>query len=482
MVKQRGSEMPDYLAYPPLSEEDAKTLFPGEGFTVTVKPKKDEDAVAGQIVEVAFKDLNALMATPYGQARSLSLTREGDKLVLASLSGLLPAIQAGQSEEMRMVPTVGDLKEKANQLAGSFTVTLPAAVDSSNGTAAGTSVTWVMEREKTKDVAEAMKVFGRTMRATCPAAGIGFSPSPPPRLGLLPFAELKEGPSTHPVAIPKAEAVTAAARFVPYVLGVIRSFDLAGEGAGSENEATLVGAIALPRELEPGRWGEIRVEDVLDDQGKDLKAKDRGYFRLSHYADQLKWEEQRRGATADIRHFVSIGFKVPDRSAKKLSRIKAAIDLHYFGAPETLKLKNAIPKEWVTDPRRGAVRREPEAERQLTLPRLNELGMAIRVTNATQHGSGTSLQFRVSSEKTALLGLQLFDAEGLPWPTLSPEPHGGGDDRWYSVSVPGTPEPPFSLALLVSGERTTVEVPITLQDIPLTGPPEKPAAPEPKPE
>jgi len=473
MMRQRGRGEAglDYLSYPPLSEADATKLFPGKAFTVQVKDNTGKDAVSGVICRVAFKDINDLLASPYGRARSLSVKLEGGKLSFASLSGLLPAIVMSESEDIDMMPTAVEIGKKKNEMAGEFKLTLPNTVASSNGTHAGSSVTWVMDRSKTKDANEAIKLFARPMRAACPGAGIRFAPATPPRLGLLPFNELKEGPTGEKVKIPDAKTVSGAARFVPYVLKIVRTFDLAGEGRYGENEAELVGAVVIPRELAPGRWGRVHLEEAIDDKGNDLKFREDPYrHRWSSIMPQLRSEQRQRKPGPQLRHFVVLEFKVPNRNVKKIARIKADIGLHYFGAGEVLKVAKAIPKELVRDMRR---RLRPsslrESHRELSHPKLTELGLKATVGSVMRVRNTTSFTVRVEGAKASLAELQLFDAQGTRWPTFASSDRDVGEDTYWRVTVPGGPEPPYSLALLVSGKRTSIKVPITLENVPVSG-------------
>jgi hypothetical protein len=57
-----------------------------------------------------------------------------------------------------------------------------------------------------------------------------------------------------------------------------RTLDLAGEGNQGQNSAQLIGAVVLPRELAPDRWGEAKLEEALDSKGASLKPKEEERF------------------------------------------------------------------------------------------------------------------------------------------------------------------------------------------------------------
>ena len=73
--------------YPPANEAEARHFFPGKAFVLKVEQK---DAAEGKslVVEAAFKDINALLASPYGRAHQLALTtNQNGTLRLRALSG-----------------------------------------------------------------------------------------------------------------------------------------------------------------------------------------------------------------------------------------------------------------------------------------------------------------------------------------------------------------------------------------------------------
>src|SRR5437867_9627469 len=72
--------------YPPITESEAKKFFPGNAFAVTAREEKTGDSGRIVVIEAAFKDVNTLLASPYGRAHALTLKLESGKLLLKALS------------------------------------------------------------------------------------------------------------------------------------------------------------------------------------------------------------------------------------------------------------------------------------------------------------------------------------------------------------------------------------------------------------
>src|SRR5262249_22024919 len=66
----------DAPIYPPISESEARRFFPAKDFTLKVEQKSADDGKT-LVIEAAFKDINALLASPYGRAHQLSLKING---------------------------------------------------------------------------------------------------------------------------------------------------------------------------------------------------------------------------------------------------------------------------------------------------------------------------------------------------------------------------------------------------------------------
>ena len=184
--------------YPPVNEAEARHFFPPKDFTLKVE---QNDAAEGEtlVVEASFKDINRLLASPYGRAHQLALaTNQGGALRLRALSGGATLARAAQMKaegemEMLAVPGIEDAQKKKGEMRFEFRVTLPNAVIAANGVRQNKTVTWGAERAKCKDDDEFASKLSGVLEATCSAEGLKFSPVTPPRLGLRPFGELSGG-------------------------------------------------------------------------------------------------------------------------------------------------------------------------------------------------------------------------------------------------------------------------------------------------
>src|SRR5205823_7664862 len=136
---------------------------------------------------------------------------------------------------------------------------------------------------------------------------------------------------------PDAKKVAAAAKFVPYALQVTRSLDLSGEGGSQENQAQLIGGVVLPREFAPQKWGAVKLEEVIDAKGNNLKmetGRDRVYPqpRFTGLSEDDDEDGDKPADTSEERQTVTLTFQPPDWKVKEIARIKGSISLQYLGA------------------------------------------------------------------------------------------------------------------------------------------------------
>ena len=83
----------DNALYPPVDESEIQKFFPAKDFSVTVKPEKDTHGVVTLVTVAAFKDINALLASPYGRAHQLSVKiTDGSLWCAASLAWKPPRV------------------------------------------------------------------------------------------------------------------------------------------------------------------------------------------------------------------------------------------------------------------------------------------------------------------------------------------------------------------------------------------------------
>lgn len=478
-----GREMADEDTppiYPPVSEDEAKRFFPPKDFTVT---SSEEATGEGSllVVTATFKDVNALLASPYARAHGLTLTVTNGTLSLKAVFGVEAAARLAEMKEddagmfVGRMPGLDELKKKKDEMRAEFRVTLPNAVASANasGTRDGKTVTWIADRAKQTNAAEFARQAGVVLEASCPADGLKFSPRAPARLSMLSFADTPVGVVTSGTALDTSK-IAAAAKFVPCALQVTRTLDLSGEGAAGQNQARLVGAVTLPRKFAPQKWGEVKIDEVVDGNGTSLKLPQSenefggGRFAGRHFGGgDDEDDEVEKGKEEPLhRHTVTLPFQPPDWKVKQIARIKGSIALQYFSGSQLVKISNAIPANWI---------REMKSERDFNFeavgqlvsdPKLVDLGLSLNLTMAVSQGPFTSLVFDTSGSKAKATDAQIYDADGRPWPTFFMRQGFGGEDS-LMMMVAGKPKPPLSLALVASGAGASVTVPILVEKVSL---------------
>ncbi len=354
-----------------------------------------------------------------------------------------------------------------------FRVTLPNAISTANGAREGKTASWVVERAKCKDADDFARQLGTVSEASCPADGLKISPVTPLRMGLLPFAELAAGAVVTGLAV-DTNKIAAAAKFVPYGLTVTRSLDLSGEGGTGENAAQLIGAVVVPQEFAPQKWGDPRLDEVVDAKGNDLKPGDSDLpSRFSSYQAMANGDDEEDSTNNNNlqQHVVVFNFRPPDWKISEITRIKGSVGLQYFGGSQVVKLTNAVPANWIADAASmmggGAF---DSTEKPLKSEALAGLGLSLSVQMSAAQSGMTMLDLQVKGKEAALMDAQVFDADGKPWPTFWQQQDlgQGGDMNQCQIFVAGKPQPPLSLAFLASGSGSTVEVPILVEHVPLS--------------
>jgi hypothetical protein len=493
LIAAVGSEMGGQgpLFYPPNSLQEAKRFFPGKDFVVNVHQTNADKGDILTIIQVDFKDINALLAGPYGRAHQLTVELDKEGLAVtgitametfARLAEMKPAGNSEMTEMMEMMEmsgmAVSDLQKRAVEMRVEFRVTLPNPVTASNGKRDGKSAGWTMERAKSVDAAAYTRQLATVMEARCAADGVKFTPVTPVRLGLQPFPQLTPGAAASGASGPDTNKIAAAVKFVPYGLSVTRAVDLSGHGGG-ESEAMLLGAVVVPQEFAPKKWGEPALQEAVDSKGNDLKPKASGDDEFRGGRMGINWFAQDEDADADeaaatntstdVRHLVSFSFRPPDWKVKEIARVKGLVALHYFAGAEVVKLTNAIPANWIVSEAQAMSGRMDRSEKKLNSPRLRELGLEISLQDGMAESGMTVFVMEVKGGKGALVDAQVFDADGRPWPTFMANQGGGrGDETRCQMMIPGAPKPPLSLAFSASGTGSTVEVPILVEHVSLS--------------
>ncbi|HHY84968.1 MAG TPA: hypothetical protein GYA07_05470 [Verrucomicrobia bacterium] len=472
--------------YPPITESEAEKFFPSGDFKVTVRQEKTNDAVL-TVIEAAFTNINALLSSPYARAHQLMLAIEGEALVFKAVSGAEAVARLSQvkpTEEMDFasIPGLADVQNRNDEMKVEFKVTLPNEITSTGGTKDGKSASWSLDRKKIPDAAEFASQAGVSWEARCPAAGIAFKPVTPTRLGMVTFAEATHSGADGGTAV-DTNRIVSSARFVPYALQVTRSVDLSGEGGSMENAAQLIGSIVLPREHAPQKWGEPKVEEAVDAKGNDLRFADAdegrmwsmrySSFRVDDDEDEVGEGEKRAGM--EERRTVSFAFRAPDWRVNEVARVKGSVELRYFSGSQLIKLTNAIPSGWIVDVTRGmeaVLGMSNQGSKVVEHPALEKIGMSLELETGMAQDGVTMLAFEVGGP-AAIMDVQVYDADGKPWPTLRGQEedsiHFGDDEEKQScmVLVAGRPKAPLSIALLASGNATSVPIPIQVEKIPV---------------
>ena len=466
------------VMYPPTSEADARKFFPGKDFNVTVKQGKADNGDVTTMVEAGFKDINALLASPYARAHQLLMKIEEGMLVVQGVTGMEAVARFAELKDdsgmgMEAMPGYADLQKKKDEMRAEFRVALPNAITTANGTREGKTATWIVERAKCKDAAEFAQQLSLVSEARCPVEGLKMAPVTPTRLGLLPFTGLAAGAGTDKGAAVDTNKIAAAAKFVPYGLLVTRSLDLSGAGGSQESGAQLIGAIVVPQEFAPQKWGEAKLDEAVDAKGNNLKpgesGEDRMFSMRTRYS-RMGNEDEEESETNSIsgqRHMVTFGFHPPDWKVNEIGRIKGSVSLQYFGGSQVVKLTNAVPADWIADVSKAMRGRGfDSAEKPLNSARLAELGLSLSLQMGMVQSGMTMLRLEVKGQRAALTDAQVFDADGKPWPTFLQQSD-TGEEGMCQIMIAGKPQPPLSLALLASGSGSTVEVPILMEHVAL---------------
>ena len=464
------------VVYPPISEAEAQKFFPGKDFNVTTKQQRAENGDLTTTIDVDFKDINALLASPYGHAHQLSAQLENGTLVVKAITGLETSARFAETKddgEMSLgMPNMVDLQKRTNEMRADFRITLPNAVTGGNGTNAGKSAAWSVARAQSKDAEDFARKLGIVCEARCSADGLKFSPTTPARLALCSFAQLTEGASAVSTPTVDTNKVAAAVKFVPYGLTVTRSLDLSGNGSTRENTAQFIGALVVPPEYTPKKWGAAKLEEVVDAKGNDLKPK--GQNEMNSFSMRSGFEDMSGGEDEDAtnkvaeqRHVVTLAFRPPDWKVNEIAKIKGSASLQYFGGSQSVvKLTNAIPAKWIMDISKGAAQSFDGTEKTLGSPALTDLGLSLSASSCMSQGAYTVLSVETKGTGAMLTDAQVFDSEGKPWPTVLSG--NMGDESSVQITVAGKPQAPLSLALLVSGAGSVVEIPILMEHVTVT--------------
>jgi len=479
------------IQYPPTSATEARHFFPAKDFTVKITEKPGAEGSA-LLIEASFKDVNALLSSPYARAHQLTLVKEAASLKLRALTGCEPAarmVEIKPDEGMDLlgeVPGMEDAEKTKKEMKFSFRVTLPNAIESSNGAKEGISVTWSADRAKSKDDAEFLTSASLILEAACPAQGIAFTPATPPRLALQPFGQLAPGKFSSGPALPDTNKIAATARFVPVRLHVTRAVDLSGESFGRESMAQLTGVLTMPSEFAPSRWGESRLEEVLDAKGENLLPKEDDENMSVRFAGRNgrimttgdESDDEEAGAAdktaGQAQHMLTFSFNAPPWKVKELKRIKGFVEIQYLGGSEVIKLTNAVPANLIRDMSKiiGSGFDFDSERAAINHPRLAEMGLGVKVQMAMAQSGMTTISLETTGKKSGITEIQVFDADGHPWPSsFMNEESGGEASQSCQVVVMGKPKAPLSMALVVGDVGASLKLPVLMENVPVSNKP-----------
>lgn len=309
--------------------------------------------------------------------------------------------------------------------------------------------------------------LGGVPEAPASSAGAGGAPATPVRLGLLPFKDLAEGPAGGAGGVVDGARAAAAVTFVPHMLRVTRAASLDEDSSGSGSGAVLAGVIVVPGDLAPPVWGRPRLVEVIDARGGSL-LRERDEHRLGDWCD-LGPSQDLGPAAAQVQRGVRFEFAAPEWAVKEIRRFRAIVPLKYPGPAQVVKLPQAVLESWIRDPFQSPARgdgRDGGARRAITNETLRAAGIEIQAVAGCAAAAGTVLNLSAAEAGGAVTGAQVFDAGGAPWPTEFQRGEAGGR-ALCTLRVTGRPQPPLSLALVVTRLSATVDVPLVLERIPV---------------
>ncbi len=453
-----------YSAYPFINgKESLEVLFPGDSFKIELKELKEKKYAVGTAAEIEFADINDLLASPYGKTKSLEVTRDGKYLNVRARTGLEPFIfgitikDTEFLEEFDAIP--GQDASKKSEMFFEFKLTFPGKPLKGNGQTTDQTSVWTIDCASLKDDDKIRQESMKIMEASCLSTDIAFSPNTPVRLSLDNFQQLKEQKTAYG-KIPSLEKIIANARFIPHKLVIKRSFDISGyEYGATESYSYLSGIITIHRQLAPQKWGRNKLVEIVDNLNNSLKPSGKKEKRWhNRYSRRISVRSQHSENSQNEQHPMSFTFKVPDRSVQKIKTFKAEVEMIYSSGAQVIKIDKAIGKNRITDMDKERIKKK------LSHPELVKAGVNLSIADVVTRGDMLMIFTYSDESESSVIQIQVFDAQGLPWPTL----YNPGSDRSMSpIVVMGKPKAPLSLALMVSA-GISVKIPIELKDISLT--------------
>jgi hypothetical protein len=457
--------------YPPLSEQAVHQLFPEKDFKVATEAAVQDDGSTLLTAKAAFKNIEALLNSPYAKAHALNLKVETNTLHVHAISGMAWIAQraAGTNLEAmtRGIAGWNSIQKKSNEMRFSFKITLPKPVlAASGGNTEGQTASWSVEASK-KSLTEAAQILSAPLDATCSAEGLAFAPKPIVRLNDMAFNDIPAGSIIESnSSAPDVQAVIKAARFEPQKLNITRTI-LYNSSVGGENQAVLQGNLVLPREMAPLKQQHPILTEARDNLGNDLTP--RATSSSSRMERMQSFGSPAKKPTGkEYRQPINLNLKIPDWKATEIEKLEATVNLEYFGGQQRIKLTNALRSEWVL------ANTQSYQAHSILDPQLSSLGIKMYCNDGRRGMGNPFVSLNVTSTDTVLMDIQVYDASGKPLPQLRDSESDSGAQSQFTIELPQGITGPFSLVIQVKGSKTIVPIPIHLEHIPVSDTLKKP--------
>lgn len=475
-------------AYPPMTEKDAAALFAGTGIQTHLTHEKDNAGRDVAVTTVTFSDINPLMRSVYGRVHQLTVTQLGGVLTVRARSGIEGLLCAA-----KMVRDHGDPPEQApddagpmkreagtGQLRCTFAITLPGKAAATQADAVdGATAIWIVDRGKAGDDARTWAAASRELQADCPADSVTFKPDSPQRLALTDFAQLMEKQLGGDMPVVPVTTIQQQAQWVPVRLSVTRTFSFSGDTYG-ENQSQLYLGLSIPAAYKPMGWGAIQATEAVDDLGNSLLPdNDDEHDRYSQVSMFNQMNAPEPKADAPSQNLYVLTLRAMTGKAKSLRKVAGTVALEYPGDRHLMKIADAVKITSMDGERQSEA---PSDAGRISHPLLSRLGVTLESPTAWCRNGATGVllhyQGLIEFEQ-----VQVFDHAGRPWPTLMMNRPEYDTGRYVQVMVPGEPEGPLSMAMIVRGGGTRVELPFEMKDLPIEPndakePPDTPDTPD----
>jgi len=447
------------LNYPPTSMESMKVLFPGESFVIEKAPDDKTTLKA----RVKFKDISAILNSPYAAVKSMDLSVDQGRLHMRTRTGFDGMAACRMADKLKNHPQFGPMMTEmcanTDDAAYLFQVTLPAEAESQKGDAAGTKVTWNFSNGQAES---ADPDFTAVIHASCSAKDIEFAPRGAARIDLRHFSALVSGKTHLRADLPSAADYRGQLRFQPLELLVTNSFAYTASPILT-NRASLAGVITVPADLAPDQWGPVRLLKARDSDGTDLlfPVKKGPESAESQNPDWFDAGKVNSAESDQVHHPVTLQFRPPAWNSKAISLLSAKLDLVFYSSESIVKIENAVPENIIRDQTRpDSVEAGHRKSKRIIAPELEDAGIELFVEDAVDMGMALMVLVKTRAPHAVIEAIGFFDRQGQPLPGIvSDSQSEWGDDRQgFMAILPGRPDPPLSMAskLRYGGEPVSV--------------------------